>query len=74
MYNTYIANIHTFIYIYVEYIYGHTNIYTFTYPYVVCVCVCVCLVAQLCLTLFNPKECSLPGASVHEIFSATIVE
>ena len=28
--------------------------------------VCV-LVAQLCPTLCNPMDCSLPGSSVHEI-------
>ena len=32
---------------------------------IVCVCVCVCLVAQSCLTLYNPMDCSLPGSSVH---------
>ena len=26
----------------------------------------LCLVAQLCLTLCNPVNCSLPGSSVHE--------
>ena len=31
----------------------------------VCVCVCVCLVAQSCLTLCNPMDCSPPGSSVH---------
>ena len=25
----------------------------------------VCLVAQLCPTLFDPMDCSLPGSSVH---------
>ena len=25
----------------------------------------LCLVAQLCLTLCNPVDCSLPGSSVH---------
>ena len=25
----------------------------------------LCLVAQLCLTLYNPMDCSLPGSSVH---------
>ena len=25
----------------------------------------LCLVAQLCQTLFNPMDCSLPGSSVH---------
>ena len=31
----------------------------------VCVCVCVHLVAQSCLTLCNPMNCSPPGSSVH---------
>ena len=26
---------------------------------------CLCLVAQSCLTLCHPKDCSLPGFSVH---------
>ena len=30
--------------------------------------VCVCLVAQSCLTLGSPLDCSPPGSSVHEIF------
>ena len=30
------------------------------------VCVCVCLVAQSCLTLCNPMDCSLPGSSAQE--------
>ena len=25
----------------------------------------LCLVAQSCLTLYNPMDCSLPGSSVH---------
>ena len=28
------------------------------------------LVVQLCLTLFDPRDCSLPGSSVHGIFQA----
>ena len=31
-------------------------------------------VAQLCPTLCNPKDCSLPGSSVHGIFQARILE
>ena len=39
-----------------------------------CVCVCVCVRAQLCPTLCNPMDCSLPGSSVHGIFQARILE
>ena len=28
-------------------------------------CETLCLVAQLCLTLWDPMDCSLPGSSVH---------
>ena len=31
-------------------------------------------VAQLCPTLWDPKDCSLPGASVHGIFQARVLE
>ena len=41
----------------------------------VCVCVCVCmLVAETCLTLCKPMDCSPPGSSVHGIIPATILE
>ena len=41
----------------------------------VCVCVCVCVwVAQLCLTLWDPMDCSLSGSSVHGILQARILE
>ena len=32
------------------------------------------LVAQLCLTLCNPMDCSPPGSSVHGILQVRIVE
>ena len=32
------------------------------------------LVAQLCLTLCNPMDCSLPDSSVHGILQARILE
>ena len=41
---------------------------------VVHVCVCVCLVAQSCLTLCDPMDCSPPGSSVHGILQARIPE
>ena len=41
--------------------------------YIIYVCVCV-LVVQSCLTLFNPMDCSPPGASVHGILQARKLE
>ena len=29
---------------------------------------------QLCLTLSDPMDCSLPGSSIHGIFQARVVE
>ena len=34
----------------------------------------LCLVAQLCPTLCDPMDCSLPGSSVHGILLARILE
>ena len=34
----------------------------------------MCSVAQLCLTLCGPMDCSLPGSSAHGIFQARILE
>ena len=31
-------------------------------------------VAQLCPTLSDPTDCSLPGSSVHGIFQARVLE
>ena len=36
--------------------------------------VCESLVAQSCLTLCDPMDCSLPGPSVHGILQARILE
>ena len=33
----------------------------------------VCVCAQLCLTLCDPMDCSLPGSSVHGILQARIL-
>ena len=49
----------------------HTTHY---FPLYVCVCVCVCVCVPLCLTLCDPKDCSLPGSSVHGIFPARKLE
>ena len=38
------------------------------------VCVYVCLVAQSCLTLCDPLDCSPPSPSVHGIFQARVLE
>ena len=35
---------------------------------------CVCLVAQSCLPLCDPMDCSLPGSSIHGILQARILE
>ena len=35
---------------------------------------CCCLVAQLCLTVCNPMDCSPPGSSVHGILQARTLE
>ena len=35
---------------------------------------CCCLVAQSCLTLCDPTDCSPPGSSVHGILQARILE
>ena len=44
-------------------------------------CVCACMymnvyseAAQLCLTLCDPVDCSLPGSSIHGILQARILE
>ena len=35
---------------------------------------CYCLVTKSCLTLYSPKDCSLPGSSVHGISQPKILE
>ena len=39
-----------------------------------CTVYVLCSVAQLCLTLCHPMDCSPPGSSVHGIFQASILE
>ena len=31
-------------------------------------------VAQSCLTVCNPRDCNLPGSSIHGIFQARVLE
>ena len=51
------------------------NLSIFSLSQYVCVCVCVCArVTQSCLTLCNPMDCSSPGASIHVIVQARILE
>ena len=47
--------------------------------YHVCVCVCVCtctcmLSLKLCLTLWDPMDCSLPGSSLHQVLQERTLE
>ena len=37
-------------------------------------CLPACVCTQLCLTLYDPMDSSLPGSSVPEIFQARILE
>ena len=46
---------------------------TFSSP-VQCGFLCLCLVAQLCTTLCDPMDGSLPGSCVHGILQARILE
>ena len=56
-----------YIHIYVcVYTHTHTHTHTYTHTYV--------LVAQLCLTLCDPMDCSPPGSSVHRILQERILE
>ena len=50
------------------YIYTHTSMGSYR-PII-----CCCSVAQLCLTLCDSMDCSLPGSSVRRIFQARILE
>ena len=45
----------------------------FSFPGIIC-SLCVCSVAQSCLTLCDPVDCSPPGSSVHGILQARTLE
>ena len=46
-------------------------VYIYIYIYI---CIYICSVTQLCPTLCDPTNCSLPGSSVHGIFHARTLE
>ena len=52
----------------------HTHTHTHIYIYTVGVSIACVLVTQLCPTLCNPTDHSLPGSSVHGILQARILE
>ena len=52
-------------------IFNDVNILLFMY-FIHCVYVYAVFIAQLCLTLCNPRDCSLPGPSVHGILLARV--
>ena len=54
----------------VIHIFGGNTIQPGTRCYYECVCVCAQSIAQSCLTLCDPMDCSLSGSSVHGIFQA----
>ena len=58
----------------VQYLIKLKTSYHVTLRKYLCVCLCRCQVAQLCLILCNPMDCSPPGSSVHGIFQARILK
>ena len=40
----------------------------------VCVCVCVCAVAQSCLAVSHPVDCSPPDSSIHGVLQVRTLE
>ena len=50
------------------YMYIYICVYVYIWSYVFMFIAVLCLVAQLCLTLCNPMDYSLPGSSVHGDF------
>ena len=57
--------------------YNHESLWEFSGRYGLIyrrVDICMCAHAQLCPTLWDPRDCSLPGSSVYRIFQARILE
>ena len=44
------------------------------FHFIICIPHCHCCVTQLCSTLCDPMDCSLPGSSAHVISQARIME
>ena len=53
---------------------GGDKSYMWIFDCRVCVCTCTSFVAQWCLTLCHPMDCSPPGSSLYGIFLARIPE
>ena len=57
-----------------SYFLKHVDIRRYYCMYDICVCVCVCVRAQLCLSLYDPMDYSLPVSSVHVVSQVGILE
>ena len=53
---------------------NNIHIYTYIHTYTHTSYIYICSVSQLCPTLCDPTDCSLPGSSVHGIFHARTLE
>ena len=54
--------------------YLKTHVKTLTICFLTIYFLCVCVLTQSCLTLYGPKDSSLPVSSPHGIFQARILE
>ena len=52
----------------------HCHRILFTSPSTLFFCIAAAAIAQSCLTLSDPMDCSLPGSSIHGIFQARLLE
>ena len=60
---------------YVSVMSGATFCFVFSASFIACfISLSESEVAQSCPTLYDPKDCSLPGSSVHGIFQAIVLE
>ena len=63
---------HTVWYIFYPFLTYHS--YSLKYNWIITLKICISGVSQLCLTLCDTMDCSLPGSSVHGIFQARVLE